>query len=158
MSDRQPDNPWFAPDGLRFECTECGACCTGPPGAVRFDEQEADAISERLGITRRQFLDRYTRVAGRSRSLIELETFHGFDCVFLDREAVPGKAVCAIYDVRPTQCRTFPWWREHTRSPKAWARAARACEGVNRGAFVPVEQITREIDRQRRADVRAMRG
>lgn len=157
MNERAHDTPWFAPDGLRFECTECGACCTGPPGAVRFDAQEADTIASKLGITRKEFLDRYTRMAGRSRSLIELETVHGFDCVFLDRETVPGKAVCSIYDARPTQCRTFPWWREHTRSPKAWARAARQCEGIGRRDFVPIERITREVERQRLADARALR-
>ena len=27
--------PWYA-DGLSFECTMCGNCCTGPPGAVWF--------------------------------------------------------------------------------------------------------------------------
>ena len=28
-----PAEPWYR-DGLRFECTRCGACCTGAPGYV----------------------------------------------------------------------------------------------------------------------------
>ncbi|MFM1805538.1 MAG: hypothetical protein RL136_2417, partial [Planctomycetota bacterium] len=27
--------PWYA-EGLRFECTQCGNCCSGGPGAVWF--------------------------------------------------------------------------------------------------------------------------
>ena len=28
------DSPEWYRDGLRFECTRCGACCTGAPGYV----------------------------------------------------------------------------------------------------------------------------
>ena len=41
------------------------------------------------------------------------------DCVFWE-----GDAGCAIYPVRPTQCRTFPFWSEHLRSPEAWRERA----------------------------------
>ena len=37
-------------DGLRFECTQCGNCCTGPPGRVWFSEEEGEAMAENLGV------------------------------------------------------------------------------------------------------------
>lgn len=140
---------WYA-DGLRFECTKCGACCSGGPGVVSFSRAEAARIAMHLGVTTEQFLERYTHETGGDglgRSLNEIETEHGLDCVFLDRCAVPDKAVCSLYEARPGQCRTFPWWPEHLRSPRSWQRLSRQCEGIGRGAIVPIDRI--RIDRER---------
>ena len=32
----------------------------------------------------------------------------GYACIFFDQE----KRLCSIYDVRPKQCRTFPFWEQ----------------------------------------------
>ncbi len=141
---------WYA-EGLRFECTMCGACCTGPPGYVSFSDREARAIARRLGVTRAEFYREYAHKGRQGWSLNEVETDHGHDCVFLDRKTIPGKAVCSLYEDRPLQCRTFPWWPENLKDEKAWARTARSCEGVGRGAIVPIDEIRIVRDRQRRA-------
>ena len=52
MSGEAP--PWYA-DGLRFACTRCGNCCTGPPGAVWINEAEARQLARRLELTLDQF-------------------------------------------------------------------------------------------------------
>jgi len=131
---------WYA-DGLAFECTMCGACCTGPPGYVSFTKDEAKLIAKTIGVTYDRFIKDYTQLTPAGPSLSEVETEHGFDCVFLDRESLPGKALCSIHAARPKQCRTFPWWPENLKSPASWDRLARTCEGVNRGQIVPVEEI-----------------
>lgn len=143
---------WYEPDGLRFECTMCGACCSGGEGVVLFSAEEGEAIARRLGVSVGEFLARYTRETDAGRSLNEVMTEHGLDCVFLDRATVPGKAVCSLYEDRPTQCRTFPFWPEHVDSPRGWKRLGKHCEGIGRGNFVPVEQIRLDRDRQRAAD------
>lgn len=145
-----PRDEWYA-DGLRFECTLCGNCCTGPEGYVLVSDSEADAIARHLGVATERFLRDYTRQTPAGRSLNEVKTEHGMDCVFLDRAAVPGKAVCGLYGLRPLQCRTFPWWPENLRDRRAWERLARACEGVGRGPLVRIEEIRIERDRQRAA-------
>lgn len=89
----------------------------------------------------------YTQDTAMGPSLAEVETEHGHDCVFLDRESIPGKAICSIYNARPAQCRTFPWWPENLRSRQAWQRAGRHCEGIGRGDVVPIERIRIERDR-----------
>ena len=61
---------WYS-DGLRFECTQCGACCTGRPGFVLFSEDEAALITERLGVTPQEFHDTYTHDTPAGRSLAE---------------------------------------------------------------------------------------
>lgn len=119
--------------GLRFSCTQCGNCCTGPPGYVLFTGAEADAMASDLGIGRREFDERYTHETAEGRSLTEVRTRHGFDCVFLDRETEPGKALCRVYGSRPSQCRTWPFWKENLRSSRHWASAGRTCPGMNTG-------------------------
>jgi Fe-S-cluster containining protein len=46
-----------------------------------------------------------------------------------------------VYPVRPTQCRTFPFWREHVRSRAAWDRLADECPGCNQGRRFTPEEI-----------------
>lgn len=107
---------------------------------VRFSEAEGSAIARRLGISEAAFYKEYAhRLDGRW-SLREERFEDGFDCVFLDRKTVPGKAVCGIYQDRPTQCRTWPFWPENLRSRRAWATAKRVtpCPGMDRGPLVPL--------------------
>ncbi len=145
-----PPLPWYS-DGLRFECTQCGQCCSGAPGYVLFTDEEATKIAARLGCAMPEFLERYTvdlktKVAGRSRSFKEIETEQGHDCIFLDRATQPGKALCSIHDLRPTQCRTFPFWPEHLESPRAWQKLSRQCEGIGRGATIQFTQVRVQVE------------
>ena len=142
-----PAKEWYA-DGLRFECTLCGACCTGTPGYVSVSDEESAAIARRLNIPLAEFHRLYTRQTSEGRSLTEHKTKHGYDCVFLDRASMPGKAVCSLYEDRPLQCRTFPWWPENLKTPGAWARTGKHCEGVGRGPVIPIEAIRIERAKQ----------
>jgi Fe-S-cluster containining protein len=126
-----PDGLWYA-DGLRFACTQCGGCCTGPTGYVWCNDEEIRAMAAGLRITEAQFLTRYTRLLHGRRSLTEVRTRHGYDCVLLQQTG-PGMACCSAYDVRPAQCRTWPFWPENLASPEDWHRAARRCPGVAAG-------------------------
>jgi hypothetical protein len=135
---------WYA-EGLRFTCTQCGNCCTGPSGYVWFDQAELTAMAEYLGISEEQFIDRHTRRRGRRLSLTECKTRFGYDCVFLERDA-SGRTGCSIYPVRPKQCRTWPFWPENLESPENYLHAADRCPGMHHGLkgegrFYPVEQI-----------------
>lgn len=137
----QPDE-WYA-DGLRFECTQCGNCCTGPPGAVWFTDEEGDAMALQVGLEPDAFRKQYARRLGRRWTLKEHHTKHGYDCIFLDRETVPGKAICGMYAARPGQCRTWPFWPENVRTQASWDRvkSETPCPGMNTGALVPIEEI-----------------
>lgn len=147
------DPEWFdQPDdtgqpGLRFACTMCGNCCTGPEGYVLFTDAEAVALAARLGLSVAEFIDRYTHETRRGRSLNEKPAEFGADCVFLDREKVPGKAVCGVYEDRPAQCRTWPFWKSNLGGRWAWERAKRTCPGMDTGPrFTPLHiRTTRDI-------------
>lgn len=146
------DTEWFArggagePAGLRFSCTMCGNCCTGPEGFVLVSDAEVSALAKRLGVGEAEFIERYTRVLPNGRSLIERETHAGHDCVFLDRDAVPGQAVCGVYEDRPAQCRTWPFWPSNLEGERSWKRAGAICPGINRGTLHTPAQIRVQRD------------
>jgi uncharacterized protein len=147
-----PGAQWFEHEGetgeagLRFGCTMCGNCCTGPEGFVLLSDQEVSGLARRFGVSDAEFLATYTHVGERGRSLNEKMTPQGRDCVFLDREKIPGKAVCGVYEDRPQQCRTWPFWNSNLVSRYAWRRAKRVCPGMDLGKrYTPVEiRIERE--------------
>lgn len=142
-----PAREWYA-EGLRFACTQCGNCCTGPPGTVWFSEEEGRRIASRLGIAEEAFYERYAHRVDDRWSLVERRTPQGFDCVFLDRDSVPGRATCSIYQARPTQCRTWPFWPENLRTRRSWLTVKRVtpCPGMDSGPLVPLQQIRIQRD------------
>ncbi len=129
--------PWFG-DGLRFECTGCGQCCTGGPGYVWISEEDIERMAAFLKISDIEFCRRYVRRVGNRYSLIEDPK--NYDCVFLENNR------CKIYQQRPTQCRTYPWWPYQIESREAWDNAAQYCEGIRSDApLVPIEEIERQL-------------
>ncbi len=100
----------------------------GPPatsGSPPPPPTEADAIAKRLGIPVEEFIKKYTRRVGDRLSLTERLRNKKYDCVFLE-----GKR-CSIYEDRPTQCRTYPWWSENVENPESWLEEGIRCEGIN---------------------------
>jgi len=117
------EEPWYK-NGLRFSCTGCGKCCTGSPGYVWINDQEITEMADFLKISFEEFVKKYTRkVADR---LALLEHPRNYDCVFLK-----DKKICTLYNARPKQCRTYPWWPENLESKKAWEEESKRCEGIN---------------------------
>jgi len=118
---------WYK-EGLRFECTGCGKCCTGGPGYAWVTPEEIENIAKYLDMPVNDFVKKYCRKVQGRWSLTEIKP--EYSCVFLKEKR------CTIYPVRPTQCRTFPWWKENLSSPEAWAEAAKSCEGIRDDAPV----------------------
>lgn len=118
--------PWYA-DGLRFECTGCGDCCRGAPGTVLVTDEEIEALAARLELPEEEFRRRYTRVLS-SGAVSLRDRPPDYECVFWDREEG-----CTVYEDRPRQCRTWPFWKQNVQSPRHWDRTARDCPGIGEG-------------------------
>ena len=133
-------DPWYK-EGLRFKCTGCGKCCTGAPGYVWLDEDDIERLAKRLNLPRDAFLKRYTRQVGSRTSLIEDP--HNYDCVFLK-----DKKICTLYEDRPKQCKTFPFWKAAIESPKAWEKTKEVCEGIDHpdAPLISLEEIQNQLD------------
>jgi hypothetical protein len=126
------DEPWYQ-DGLKFKCTQCGACCTGETGYVWVNKQEVGAIAELRGESVEEVLERYVRRVGVRHSL--LERTNG-DCVFYDR-----RHGCTVYAARPRQCRSWPFWDSNLNTRQAWEQTCRECPGAGNGTFFSLEEI-----------------
>jgi Fe-S-cluster containining protein len=127
------DAPWYK-DGLCFTCTQCGNCCSGPPGFVWVNEDEVRQISRFLGQPVEDVALDHLRNVGNKVSL--RERANG-DCTFLD----PQTRRCTIYAARPRQCRTWPFWQSNLSSPEAWREVQQVCPGAGRGELHSVESI-----------------
>jgi hypothetical protein len=129
---------------LRFECTGCGGCCTG--GADHYVETSATerlAIRNFLKLSPNWFRRRYLVRVDADTTGIRLR--RDGRCPFLADDKR-----CRIYPVRPRQCRTYPWWPELIENQRDWTGEARRCEGMNRGAIVPLSVIERSLARERK--------
>jgi Fe-S-cluster containining protein len=128
--------PWYK-DGLRFQCTRCGKCCTGEPGYVWVNDAELRSIADFRGEPVEEVIGLYTRLTSRGRTL--REKANG-DCVFYDRDKG-----CTVYEVRPRQCRTWPFWESNVATPRAWEHTCEICPGSGRGELISAEEITRRL-------------
>ncbi len=128
--------PWYI-GGLHFECTGCGSCCAGPEeGYIWITGPEVEFLAKHLGMTVEQLRSEYLKRVGNRWSIIEEPKSK--DCIFLGDGENRG---CAVYPVRPNQCRTWPFWNSNLNSQYAWNMAGMKCPGINRGRVYTFDQI-----------------
>jgi len=113
--------------GFGFDSTACdacgGRCCTGEAGHVWVTEEEIMAISNALALDVGTFSKDYLVRINNRISLKELRIKGKLECVLLDSQ----NKRCAVYSVRPEQCKTYPFWDCFKKNEKA---AMRECPGV----------------------------
>ncbi|MDA7848249.1 YkgJ family cysteine cluster protein [Sulfurospirillum sp.] len=99
-------------DGFSFTfnpkaCEECGGgCCIGESGYIWVSPIEINALTQSLKLKRDDFITNYLSKIGYRYSIKEIEYNEGYRCIFFDIE----KKMCSVYENRPNQCRTFPFW------------------------------------------------
>jgi Fe-S-cluster containining protein len=127
-----PDRPYFFDEGIRFECTRCGACCTGAAGQVLVSELEVEAMAATMGQEIPAFREAFLRKLPDGVSL--REKTNG-DCVFYSAGS------CTMHRVKPGQCRSYPFWVKNLRNESAWEQTRRSCEGIGRGRLHTKNEI-----------------
>jgi hypothetical protein len=132
---RLSNRSYFFDQGIQFECRRCGACCTGDPGIVYADKNEATRIAEYLSVEFSFFIGKYLYPLKGGYGIRE---HSGGRCFFYDNG-------CTVYPVRPHQCRTFPFWFENLRSVQKWRRVSEGCPGIGCGALYPKEKILKIV-------------
>jgi Fe-S-cluster containining protein len=122
---------------MRFSCQQgCTKCCSRR-GSVYLTESDLARAAAYLGMTTTEFekahLIRYRHVL-RLRKLPR-----GNDnCRFLTA------AGCSIHPVKPTQCRTYPFWPGLIDSKASWRLESTFCPGIGKGELIQI-QAAREI-------------
>ena len=117
-------------DGYSFcfdslACASCGgACCIGESGYIWVNYPEIEAIAVHLKLDIEEFAKTYLIRAKNRYSLKEYKSEElGYACIFFDE----SKRMCSIYEVRPKQCRTFPFWEQFKSDTK---ELIKECPGV----------------------------
>ncbi|PHS58267.1 MAG: zinc/iron-chelating domain-containing protein [Sulfurimonas sp.] len=88
-------------------CNTCEArCCTGQSGYIYVTKKEIENISIVLNLDVSVFVSKYLFKKNYKYSIKEIKYNGSYECVFYDRKSNG----CSIYNARPLQCRTFPFW------------------------------------------------
>ncbi|MEA3523549.1 MAG: YkgJ family cysteine cluster protein [Campylobacterota bacterium] len=88
-------------------CASCGGrCCIGESGNIFVTSLEIENIIKVLNLDIDSFYKEYIRKQGYKFSLREKKFGDSYDCIFFQRE----NGGCRIYEARPLQCRSFPFW------------------------------------------------
>lgn len=133
--------PWYR-DGIRFSCRRCGECCRTEPGSEAYVYLSGDDIrrlAAALGISEERFRNEWTEVRRGQRILRDPDK----DCPFLRPDG------CAVYEARPMQCRTWPFW-ECCLTERGWReKVLPYCPGARAGdgrlyRFEEIERIKEE--------------
>lgn len=133
-------------EGLRFQCQGSGQCCVshGEYGFVFVTLKDRQRMAKHLGLTTRQFTQKHCQKTQGVYHLTEEPDRPA--CQFLK-----GKK-CSIYEARPTQCRTWPFWPE-VMNPKTWKKeVATFCPGVGKGPVRSAEEIREQLEEQKQSE------
>jgi uncharacterized protein len=116
-------------DGLQFECQRgCTRCCN-VDGHVYLTEDDLTRAAAYLKLSPAEFEAKYVI---RYRHLLRLRQPKDSQCHFLTEDG------CSIHEVKPTQCRLYPFWPELVEDRRAWNAERRRCPGIGKGELVQI--------------------
>ena len=131
---------WWS-EGVRFECQGSGQCCVsrGQYGYVYLTLEDRQNMGRLMKITTSKFTRTY---CAKTDGVYHVKDGPTPDCRFLKNNR------CEVYQARPMQCRTWPFWPE-VMAPKSWAKEVAAfCPGVGKGKLVDAKTIRDTLDKQ----------
>ena len=134
-------NAWYD-DGLQFTCVQgCVDCCIthGDHAYVYLEPDDVQNLACHLNVSHEEFLARFTVVED-GYVLLRMDEPA---CLFL------GERGCTVYEARPVQCRTFPFWKENLTTRARWDGLARFCPGIGQGPVHTSERIRIEVSARR---------
>jgi Fe-S-cluster containining protein len=119
----------FYTGGLKFSCKRCSACCRHEPGFVFLSEKDLELLSEKMKMDKLKFIKKYCRwgvqyPADNDILSLSLKEKANLDCIFWETG-------CTVYDARPLQCRTYPFWQPIVSSKQNWEMTSVVCPGIN---------------------------
>jgi len=142
---------WWG-EGVRFECQGSGKCCTshGEFGFVFLTLEDRQRMAKHLKISTSVFTRKYCDKLGPAFHL--KEDGKNPDCLFLREKR------CSIYEARPVQCRTWPFWPE-VMPAKAWKKEVVSfCPGVGKGRVWTREEIETRLKDQSKSEDALLKG
>ncbi len=123
----------FYRDGIRFECQGEGKCCVsrGKYGYVYLSFNDRRRLAAHFRISTAEFTLQFTE---KDDGLYQLK-YRDKDCPFLHANR------CSVYEARPWQCRTWPFWSENMNTRIWELEVASYCPGIGKGRLYTAEEI-----------------
>ena len=89
-------------------CSSCdGNCCIGESGYIWISIKEIEKLASYLNLSIKEVFLKYINKIDYKFSLKEVYiSKDNYRCIFFNMD----KKQCDIYEVRPTQCKTYPFW------------------------------------------------
>jgi Fe-S-cluster containining protein len=142
----------FYEQGLKFECQGSGKCCTshGEFGFVFLTKEDRTRFAKHLGVSLSEFKKQY---CDQTSGIWHLkENLKKPDCMFLKDKR------CSVYEARPNQCRTWPFWPE-VMNAKAWkSEVASFCPGVGKGKLWGRDEIDAIVAKDKENERKLLNG
>lgn len=135
---------WFS-EGIKFQCQGSGKCCVsrGEYGYVYLTLEDRKRLAKHLNLSPQGFFKKYCTKTDEVPHLIQ----SGPECLFLKDDK------CSVYEARPTQCRTWPFWPDTLKSQKSWSAEITAyCPGAGKDKWWSIEEITEQLNSQEKAE------
>jgi Fe-S-cluster containining protein len=123
----------FYADGIRFQCQGTGKCCMarGENTYVYLDHHDRLLLARHLGVSPAELRRKYL---AKTHGLVHLRD-PAKDCVFLENNR------CAVYEARPRQCRTWPFWPENMKRRVWETEIVPFCAGIGKGRLYSAAEI-----------------
>ena len=125
------DTWWSSLAYLPFDCTSCGKCCK-TKGSVWMSPAETHRAAQFLNLSPDDFVSAYAShtLSDGNQSWIQVKNDPtGEACVFLENNQ------CRIYEARPIQCSTYPFWPNILESEAAWDEEVRVADDKQGGPY-----------------------
>lgn len=84
----------------------------------------------------RNFIEKYCRWVDYyyGETVLALLEKKNYDCIFWENG-------CSVYEARPVQCSTYPFWAWMLKDRATWNERANECPGMNKGKSWTFEEI-----------------
>jgi len=127
----------FYSDGVRFGCSRCSLCCRFDAGYVWLSRADLQRLQDGLGLSRQAIIERHCKTVNLGGFVqLSLSEQSNNDCTFWRNGS------CSVYQFRPLQCQSYPFWGHQLVSRETWHETSHHCPGIGLG---PVHNAT-EID------------
>lgn len=133
----------FYANGIRFECQGEGRCCVsrGKYGYVYLSFGDRRRLAAHFGLSTAEFTALHVVLEDGMHQL----RYEDRDCPFLKNSQ------CSVYEARPWQCRTWPFWPENMDSSVWEKEVATWCPGAGKGRLYSAGEIEEILTKKKEA-------
>lgn len=138
------EKKWWE-NGVRFECQGSGRCCVARDdyGYVYVTLTDRKRLAKHFKIPTKEFTEKFCEKG--EEAIWRLKDFTKA-CRFLEKKG------CSVYESRPTQCRTWPFWPE-VMSARSWKiEVASFCPGVGKRRLLSKSEIEKQLLQQSKSE------